>query len=791
MDADLQRQLVEDFVVQSIEELEAFDHELLALETRDGTDETLRTIFRVIHTIKGTAGCIGLGVIERLAHSAENVLSQVQRGTVEPTAEVISALLRTSDRLNQMVRGVEQSGVDAGFDVTDLLAELEDIQAQRAAVPAPKRESAFGLFDDDDDDDDSAPAANAATPTPVSQSAIEPSADADQEPASDVFGAVSMGAPAADVAPTVRAEVTQAKARPQSKSAAAPSQQLESAKPSVADNVIRVDVAQLDTLMNLVGELVLTRNQILASTGTVDRTALNTAAQRLNVITSELQQRVMKTRMQPIGNVWAKFPRTVRDLAADLGKKVRLVMDGQATELDRTILDAIRDPLTHLVRNAIDHGLEGPSDRRARGKSDEGLLAIRAFHEGGQVNIEIMDDGRGIDVERVKAKAMSSGLIDAERAARMSEREALQLIFLPGFSTAEQITNVSGRGVGMDVVRSNVERTGGSIDVHSEPGQGTTIRLKIPLTLAIIPALIVTSAGERFAIPQMSLVELVRIERGTSAAGVEMLAGRPVYRLRGRILTLASLGEELGLTKANAAQIADAEITNIVVLQADGHEFGLIVDAVNDTEEIVVKPLGKQLKHATVYAGATIMGDGRVALILDAMGVAQRAGLVTGAKDRFDVGARAVAKADQTPTQEMLLFTVGRDRRISIPLSVTTRLEEIPLSRVETAGQQRVVQYRGQLLPLVDVAEFLGHPATDRDDDETLHIVVATFEGSDVGLIVDRIEDIVQDVIETRCNATAFGLLGSAVIGGRVTDLLDVAAVVRRLVITTSVARAA
>jgi len=737
MDADLQRQLIEDFVLQSAEELGAFDKELLALESREGGAETLRTIFRVIHTIKGTAGCIGLGRVERLAHAAENVLSMVQKGTLEPTKELITTLLTVSDRLASLVRTVEQTGTDDGSEISDLLSQLERVQAGVPAAPTVSN-AAFGLFDEDE----AAAEAAAGAPRPApSHETVETTAPRAVTPA---------GHPAA-------ADVH---------------------KPSLADSVIRVDVTQLDMLMNLVGELVLTRNQIIASTGHVENAALNTAAQRLNVITSELQERVMKTRMQPIGNIWAKFPRTVRDLAADLGKKVRLVMDGQATELDRTIIEAIRDPLTHLVRNAIDHGLESPSDRRNGGKPEEGLLAIRAFHEGGQVNIEIMDDGRGIDVARVKAKAVQNGLVDADRATRMSDREALGLIFLPGFSTAEKVTNVSGRGVGMDVVRSNIERTGGSIDVHSEVGQGTTIRLKIPLTLAIIPALIVTSGSERFAIPQMSLVELVRLERGKGAT-VEMVYGRPVYRLRGRLLPLASLSSELKLGDGVAA-LADAEVTNIVVLQADGHEFGLIVDAVNDTEEIVVKPLGKQLKGVAVYAGATIMGDGRVALILDALGIAQRAGVVTETKDRFEVKAKVAAESGNTgePAQELLLFSVGDGHRMAVPLAVATRLEEFASDRVERAGRTEVVQYRGRLLPLVRVAEFLGERAP-ASDHEKLHVVVASLDGHDAGLVVERIDDIVQDHLTVRRDATGPGIIGSAVVNGRVTDLLDVAAILR------------
>ena len=728
MNADLQRELIEDFVLESSEGLAAFNEELLALEKHEGGEQTLRNIFRVVHTIKGTAGCIGLGRIEKLAHAAENVLTLVQKGTLDASPALISTMLAVSDRLSTMVRTVEDAGSDAGLGIDDLMSRLDAAQHAPAA-PAPVVTGGFGLFEDD-------------TPDVVPARAV--------------------------AKPVVAAPVVApAQAAPEAL-----------ARPSVADAAIRVDVAQLDLLMNLVGELVLTRNQITANTARTEPGPLTVAAQRLSAITSELQQRVMKTRMQQIGNVWTKFPRTVRDLNADLGKNVRLILDGQATELDRTIIEAIKDPLTHIVRNAIDHGIETPAVRIAAGKPGEGLLSIRAFHEGGQVIIEIMDDGRGIDVARVKAKAVQQGLLDAERATRISDREALQLIFLPGFSTAEQVTNVSGRGVGMDVVRTNVERTGGSIDIQSEVGQGTTIRLKIPLTLAIIPALIVTTGGERFAIPQVSLVELVRLERGQSGTGIEMLYGRPVYRLRGRLLPLASLLTELKLEDASAADVP-SDVTNIVVLQADGREFGLIVDAVNDTEEIVVKPLGKQLKDATVFAGATIMGDGKVALILDAMGIAHRAGVVEESRERMSTVDLAIVSDAERP-QELLLFTAG-GRRFAIPIGLATRLEEFARARVERAGSRDVVQYRGGLLPLVRVADIIGGSTPADDTSETVAVVVAFDGAGDIGLVVDRIEDIVQQVITIRRDHAGPGVMGSIVVNGKVTDLFDVSQAVRTL----------
>src|SRR5271165_3795881 len=406
-------------------------------------------------------------------------------------------------------------------------------------------------------------------------------------------------------------------------------QMLETKVRDAAPETIRVGVNVLDKLMTLVGELVLARNQLLQISNTVEDASLQAVSQRMNLIATELQEQVMKTRMQPIGNIWGQFPRTVRDVALGCGKEVGIEMEGKETELDKTIIEAIKDPLTHLVRSSVDHGIELPEARVKAGKARVGRLILRAFHEGGQVNIEISDDGAGLSSDRIRKKAIERGVITAEQAARMTEREIFNLIFLPGFSTAEKVTNVSGRGVGMDVVKTNVEKIGGTVDVQSTLGRGTTVRVKIPLTLAIIPALVVTCGGDRYAIPQVSLLELVRVESDQAGKGIELVHGAPVYRLRGQLLPLVYLSRELKLA-TDARPPAEREgAVNIVVLQADGRQFGLVVDEINDTEEIVVKPLRKQLKTVKVFAGSSIMGDGRVALILDVLGLAQRAGVLS------------------------------------------------------------------------------------------------------------------------------------------------------------------
>jgi two-component system chemotaxis sensor kinase CheA len=534
---------------------------------------------------------------------------------------------------------------------------------------------------------------------------------------------------------------------------------------STAMETIRVDVRLLDDLMNLVGELVLARNQILQFTQSSGDAQFTATSQRLNLITTELQEGVMKTRMQPIENVWNKFPRVVRDLTLACGKQARLEMEGKHTEVDKTLLEAIKDPLTHLIRNAVDHGLELPSTRAAKGKSAEGVVSLRAFHEGGQVIIEIADDGAGIDANKIRQKAVQKGLMTAEEAAARPDREIINVIFAPGFSTAEQVSNISGRGVGMDVVKTNIEAIGGSVDVQTVLGRGTTFKVKIPLTLAIIPALLVTAGGGRYAIPQVSLLELVRLDNASGDGGIEWVQGAPVYRLRGRLLPLVFLNEVF-----RSDSRSDADVANIVVVQADDVTFGLVVDDISDTAEIVVKPLGRLLKNAAGFAGATIMGDGRVALILDLPGVAELAGVnaATGGRRADGSGSDLL----RTDGQETILVVGIGDRRFALPLARVARLEEIPTGDVRWAGDQRVVHYREHILPLVAVGDRLGIPTTCHEAG-MLQVLVCGTEEQAIGLIVDDIFDIVEERLEFTERTSMFGVRGTTILGDAVTDVLD------------------
>jgi two-component system chemotaxis sensor kinase CheA len=757
------QEIIREFLIESNENLAKLDRELVELERRPDDSNLIGSIFRTIHTIKGTSGFFGFSILGSITHIAENILSQIRDRERMLTPELASLILETVDGVKAILASIEATN-EEGKDIYEDLRKRLD-QADKA-VRGPASSAGVGT----------------SPPTP--------------EPASPEQ---AQAFPPADVIPPGNAVVVPAQTAPTPSQASPAESMPKEQEPGVqknsalSDSSIRVDVVLLDRLMNLVGELVLARNQILQVTATnTQDSALGATSQRLNLITTELQEGVMKMRMQPIGVVWGKLPRVVRDLAASCGKKIQLEMEGSETELDKTIVEAIKDPLTHIVRNSCDHGIEMPDDRIRAGKNPQGTLFLRAYHEGGHVNIEISDDGGGIDPQRVKNKALQKGLIGPEQAARMSEREVLDLVFMPGFSTAEQVTSISGRGVGMDVVRTNIEKIGGVVDLSSQQGQSTTIRIKIPLTLAIIPGLLVTlqnrknpSAGEeRFVIPQANLVELIRLEREEIPRQIEKIQGTSVYRRRGKLLPLVYLDRILRMAETRE----ESETTNIVVLQAEEQHFGLVVDSISDTQEIVVKPLSKQLKSLNCYAGATIMGDGRVALIIDVVGLAQRGGVIAEVRDRALVEkADAVADTDQEK-RRFLLFSGPGESHMAVPLDNLARLEELPASQVEKAGVHWVTQYRGKILPLVHLEFALAERRRHRQQaqssvsssGEPLQVLVCNHKGHSVGLVVERILDIVEDAAQAKYPASRAGVLYSTVINGRVTELIDIPAILQQ-----------
>jgi len=724
------QETIREFLVESHENLSRLDQDLVELEKHPHDANLLGSIFRTIHTIKGACGFLAFSVLEAITHQAETLLSQLRDGQRELNPALVSLILETVDATRKVLAAIETSGKEGPERFADLTERLR-IAAQLTS---------------------------GAVTTPVL--AAEPAMEKNMAELHED------GQPEDEAERKERADWNRRKGDRREEDVTRSS--------AAVDANIRVGVGLLDKLMDLVGELVLTRNQILQFNIEREDPALNATSQRLNLITTELQEGVMKTRMQPIGVVWNKLPRVVRDMATTLGKQIHLQMDGAETELDRTIIEAIKDPLMHVIRNSCDHGIETPEIRIQAGKPPQGVLTLRAYHEGGQVNIEIGDDGAGIDVARVKQKALENGLLRPEQAEKLSDREALSVIFQPGFSTAQTVTNFSGRGVGMDVVKSHIEKIGGVVDVFSRLGEGTTVKIRIPLTLAIIPGLVITSGGERFVIPQVSLLELIRLEGDASGKHIEYVHGTPVYRRRGSLLPIAYLNQVLGLKAAG-----HDEAVSMVVLQAEDRQFGLVVDGINDTQEIVVKPLGKQLKGLTLYAGATIMGDGRVALILDVLGIGQRSGVLAEFLEQTRASGQQKAQAE-VAQQRLLLFRAGSFARLAVPLSLVARLEEFPRSAIEHAGGGEVVQYRNRILPLVSLRRVLEPHAPDHDQPpDPVQVVVFNEGDSSVGMVVDEILDVTEEAVTVRQESDRIGLLGSAVVGKQVTDFLDLHEVIR------------
>ncbi|MDP9430317.1 MAG: chemotaxis protein CheA [Actinomycetota bacterium] len=750
--------IIEEFLVESHENLDQLDTDLVALEQEPDSRDRLSSIFRTIHTIKGTSGFLAFHRLEEVTHVGENMLSRLRDGALELTPHRTSVLLQMVDAVRSLLASIEATGGEGSVDVSavvvNISAAMEDTLAPAAAAPEPAEQA---LVPADTD-----------APAPVELA--EPPVEA--APAAEVPAPVAEvpAVPAPRPAPAVEA-VPELEAAQDGDVVPAAESGNGQARRAVADSTIRVDVDLLDELMLLVGELVLTRNQIVQYVGRSNDTDLVRASQRLNLIASELQEGVMKTRMQPIDHIWSKLPRVVRDLGLQLRKTIRLDMEGRDTELDKTLLEAVKDPLTHLVRNSVDHGIEDADARVRVGKPAEGVLTLRARHESGQVVVEVADDGAGIDPARLGAKAVERGLITQEALNRMIPQDVLQLIFLPGFSTAGKVTNVSGRGVGMDVVKTNIESIGGTIEVESVAGRSTCTRLRIPLTLAIVPALTVECAGDRYAIPQISLQELVSLDAEKAANAVEEVGGAPVYRLRGELLPLVRLTDVLGLTSDRH----DGHVV-IAVLRSEGRRFGLVVDRVINTEEIVVKAVGGQLKAIGLYSGATVLGDGTVALILDVQALARRA-LRTESSERQESRAAALqAAATDAERQRMLLAAIGGGRRVAIPLDTVTRLEQVRTESVERVGNREVVQYRGAILPIVRLDRHLG--AYGESDREVLEVIVYSDHGRSVAIVVEEILDIVDGEGAVRSDINDMGLLGSAVLGEKVTELLDVRAAI-------------
>jgi two-component system, chemotaxis family, sensor kinase CheA len=708
-------ELTREFLIESQEGLDRMERCLTDLEERPQDRELLGDIFRSVHTIKGTTGFLGFKRLEKLAHNGENLLGMLRDGKLTANQPIITGLLQLMDALRGILRTIETQNHEGDGEDAALIGRLQDLQRTDAVA--------------------------VASPSPVKASGPMPAAASASEPLTAFLETAAVAAPPAipdpDTAPAPRTTATILAPEVAKTEASA-----EAAKPKPAtasDSTLRVDVMLLNRMMNLVGELVLTRNQILQATA-LDP-SLTLLSRRLDMVTADLRESVMKARMQPVSNVFSKFPRIIRDLSQALHRKVRLVLEGQETELDKSLLEAIKDPLTHAVRNSMDHGIEPPDVRIASGKDPEGTLRLRAYQQSSYVLIEVSDDGAGIRVERVRGKAIERGLVTAERAALMSERELLQLIFLPGFSTAEAVTNVSGRGVGMDVVRTNVEKIGGKVEIDSRPGKGTTLRLRIPLTLAIIPALIVRSLEQSFALPQGALSELVHVPPGKIASAIEWMDGTPLYRLRGQLLPLIFLDRMLSPARRAADTMVNDDQTRdlfITVLDADGRRFGLVVDGLADPEEIVVKPLSPVLKSIGLYSGATVLGSGDLALILDPGAIATQAGVLMRAEEE----PVAVSEEQGAGDAPRYLLVEAAQRRAAIPLQDVLRIELVPIARVENIGYRTVLNFNGQLLPVDDAGGVIA--AAGNDPSAQITVVVCRDGQRQVGVAVNHVLDVAE-----------------------------------------------
>ena len=788
--------LLREFIEETNESLDVVDVELVKFEQEPNNAQILDNIFRLVHTIKGTCGFLGLPRLESLAHAAETLMGKFRDGA-PVTGESVSVILTSLDRIKELMGELEVNESEPEGSDEDLIDQLDRLSGigkyagKGTAVDAAEAEAENAAEAEEPVAEADAPAAS-DEPVEVYQvlerelkegevslddlerafreadgpdgfDVAMSAKEAAEEAVADAASRKRSGKTPVAKAPEAPAPV---KSKPVKETKHAPG---EKETKSVANQSIRVNVETLEHLMTMVSELVLTRNQLLEIVRRHEDSEFKVPLQRLSNVTVELQEGVMKTRMQPIGNAWQKLPRIVRDLANELHKDIELVMIGQDTELDRQVLELIKDPLTHMVRNSADHGLEMPDERVAMGKHGKGTITLSAYHEGGHIIIDIEDDGRGINTEKVKDKILKNELATEAELDKMSEQQINKFIFAAGFSTAEKVTNVSGRGVGMDVVRNNIEVIGGSVDLKSTPGKGSIFSIKIPLTLAIVSSLLVEASGDRFAIPQLSVVELVRVQNN-SEHKIERIKDTPVLRLRNKLLPLIHLSNLLGFEEKSEEEISLDDNGFIVVMQVGPQIFGVVVDAVFHTEEIVVKPMASMLRHLTLFSGNTILGDGSVIMILDPNGVAQAFGSHVGA----DVAENADESEKETMPEEqnkisLLIFRAGSPEPKAVPLSLVTRLEEFEIDKIEFSNGRDMVQYRGSLMPLVQVNDFV-----QRRSEGNQPMLVFSDAGRSMGLVVDEIVDIVDEQLNIEVASEVPGILGTAVIKSKATEIIDV-----------------
>ncbi|MEM6688039.1 MAG: chemotaxis protein CheW [Planctomycetota bacterium] len=745
MDAEL---LVE-FVEESREHLSDIETQLLSIEVMgaDINDDLVNTVFRAIHSIKGAAGFLGLTEINGLSHRLENVLGKVRDHELVPTPFNVDVMLKSADRLMQLIDSVESSNETSNEDLCDKLDKV--LQGEEGGETTDRVEETLDAVDAAVESIDEAPAADVA-PSEANADTKEVAAKLDEP------------APAKKPAAAAVPKANDKPSKPAGKSG-----EIKGSSEGLAiEPTIRVNVRVLDQLMNLAGELVLSRNQLLRSmTESSSNNQLEKIASGLDQVTTELQETIMQTRMQPIGNVFNKFPRVIRDLSSSLGKKISLKVEGNEVETDKTIVEAIADPLTHLIRNSCDHGVEQPEDRVAAGKPETGTVHLKAFHQAGKVMIEIIDDGAGMDPEKLRNKAVEKGVLTAEAAAALNDHDAVNLIFAPGFSTAEAITAVSGRGVGMDVVRTNIEKIGGSVEVESTLGEGSVIRITLPLTLAIIPSMIVSLGDRPFALPQVNIVELVQCSG--SDKRIERVNNAEVLRLRGSLIPLVRLNSLLSIEHDESKP---RENQQVIVVESGRSVFGIAVDRVLDSEEIVVKPLSKHLSNLPLFAGSTILGDGRVAMILDISGITLQGNIQSDSDSVTEEPADTTK--DVADLQRMVLFSINKTDHFGISMDVVRRIERVKIDEIEVIGDRKVLKYRGSTLPVMRVQDALD--TADSDQPEYIHVIVYAVYGREVGLVAPYLDDITDcDMTFSDSSPSETGTVGLVVIDERTTRVLD------------------
>jgi two-component system chemotaxis sensor kinase CheA len=752
-------EFIAEFLIEASENLDQLDQDLIALEKQPDNPDRLGSIFRTVHTIKGTCGFFGFTKLSTVSHHGEHLLGLLRDGKLRFNKHLASLLLELVDAIRVFLSSIESTGTEGDVAFPELCQQLD--------------------------------AACVLTDTAISDQVKEPTSS----PTTDVDqGTHDIEDTSLNAAPTLKTEVASLAdvTLPETDSLdRAPLTKTESINENIRsanslDATIRVDVQLLDTIVDLVGELVLARNQL--RTTVTDEPSLLDAVNRIHTVTGELQEVAMKTRMASIEQLFNKFPRIVRDVATACGKEVSLHVDGADTELDRTLIEKIRDPLTHLIRNAIDHGIEPVHTRRAADKPSSGQIFLRAFQESGQVTIEVSDDGAGISVDAVRKKAVESGLVTNDAAHDMSDERIFQFIFEPGFSTAHAVTNISGRGVGMDVVRTNIESIGGTIDISSQRGIGTVVHVRIPLTLAIIPALIVSSGNERLAIPQSYIQELVALREHGKSHVIEGLEGSPVLRLRDRLIPVVYLDRWLGLRAWKERPTTGT----VVVVKVDNHEFGLVVDAVTTAEDhtshatettglwfIVVKAISSLLAPMGIYSGATVMGDGSVVLILDLRGITMSADIPAHTRRGGDLQSTSEELSEFVKeSARYLVCETHYGRRVAVPLNQVQRLENFLQSEIDPAGDSCFVKRDGELTQLIDPDRIL-HTSERLEKEPTDSSIVGVILPHELGnkaIAVRRIIDVETGHGSLEKTATKSGLLGTLLVGDSATEVLDIIA---------------